>query len=131
MTPPIPPQGPAVGGPPVLFDPASAARVGQVVKYIEGGYRNPPPTKGGITPAGRPGTWGFLAAGASITGMSGSTLGSGTVTLGKRSGSTLSSSGGLSVTVYNAGNGFTAGGSGQWLKLGWVDGAWSVDVSAC
>lgn len=78
--------------------------------------------------------YGFLAAGATITGAdpttSPMTLGTGTVTLCSRSGAQLTADG-VSVTVYNAGGAFTAGSSGRIVGLVWRDGELSVDVARC
>jgi len=79
---------------------------------------------------GDSGRWGFLAAGQTISGASGMTLGHGTVTLCSRAGYTLDDDGD-SVEVLNAGGEVTAGTGGRILKLGWTEGAWSLDVFPC
>lgn len=76
------------------------------------------------------GAWGKLAAGETISGSSGTTLGSGTVTLCTRDGADLTE-GTEDVTAYNAGGTVTAGSGGRVLKLGWTDGVWSLDVFPC
>lgn len=77
-----------------------------------------------------PGAYGFLAAGASITAASGSTLGNGTVTLCTRTGGSLNANLGT-ATVYNAGGAVSGGASGKYVKLGWAADAWSLDVASC
>jgi hypothetical protein len=125
------PQAEPVGGVPMMLDPATARRIEAAVGQVEGYYRNRPP--GGLRgPRGNdsPGAWGFLPAGDTITGASGMTLGSGTVTLCSRSGDTCDDDGD-EVTVYNAGGAVTAGSGGRVCKLGWTDGTWSLDVFPC
>lgn len=131
MSTPLPPRGTAIGGRPVVLSRPTARRILDAVDQVERIGQLRAPRTGGDRGQGRSsGAWGYLAAGASITGASGSTLGSGTVTLCSRSGTTLAADGD-SVTVLNAGGEVVAGTGGRYLKIGWTDGAWSLDVFPC
>jgi hypothetical protein len=127
----VPEQKAPTDSGPVVFDRPSAERTRDAVLYVEGFYRGGKPLRGrGLKSWSNPGRWAFLAASATITAASGATLGSGTVRLCSRSGPTLTADGDF-VTVYNAGGAVTAGGSGKYLKLGWTDGDWGLDVAPC
>ena len=132
MLPPIPPtKGPlAEGG--VVFSAEAAQRVGAATVYVEKMYRNPPPPKGDSRGSGTDGRYAFLAAGATITGASGSTLGSGMVQLCKVDPvSNVLTGVGATVKTRNAGGAVAGGASGAYVKLGWANGAWSLDVVLC
>jgi hypothetical protein len=111
----------------VVFDRPSAVRVVRVTKYVEGmiqqrpGPRNQPRD---LSPAG---AWAKLQSGNSISGASGSSLGSGSVTLCSMSSGALTDDGDV-VTAYNAGGSITGP---AYLKLGRVGTDWSVDVAPC
>lgn len=107
----------------IALRPETFARHENAVRAVEGANNARYPRAGrGRTTSTSAGAWGMLASGATITAGSGLTLGSGTVTLCTRSGSTLTSTG-ETVTVYNAGDAITASGGDKAIRLSWVD-AW-------
>lgn len=123
---------PDAGGTPVIPTAAAWSRVSAAVKRVEGASRSKPPYKGnGFGAWSNPGGWGWLAPGDYISAVAGDTLGVGTVTLCSRVGRTLTPDGD-EVTAYNAGGQVDGDPStGTYLKLGWTDGVWSLDVAAC
>lgn len=130
-TPPDTSAKPALGGSPVIPTSEAWSRVSRATRYVERMDRSRTPRQRRGSPDGvNPGVYGFLAAGATISGASGLTLGTGTVTLCSRTGATCVANGD-SVTVYNAGGSLSGGASGLLLALGWVDGDWSVEVAPC
>lgn len=130
--PPQPPT-PPLTNPAVELDLHSAERMRRSVKFTEDRPRDALPGAGlGIRGIPRPGVYAYLAPGAIFSAASGLLLGSGSVTIcSKTVGSGTCVADGPLVTAFNAGGGFTAGSSGMVVKLGWVDGDWSLDVSGC
>lgn len=122
--PPPPQTGDA--GAPVALAPETYARHAAAVSYVEGMVRlSPGQGKRGRTTSAAPGAWGVLASGATITGVSGLTLGTGTVTLCTRSGATITP-GDEEVTVYNTCAAITGDApDGTVLPLHWID-AWVI-----
>jgi hypothetical protein len=123
-------EGPSGGSPPeyVALSPAAATEIGETVRYVRGVNRSRTPRKGkGLSAWSNSGAWGFLAGGATITAASGATLGSGSVRLCSRSVATLTADGDT-VDVYNAGGSVSGP---LYIKLGWTDGDWSIDVAKC
>jgi hypothetical protein len=117
---------PPIGGLPIALSPATFDRHDAAVRYVEGMIQTRIPRDGsGRSPWLAPGAWGLLAASATISGVSGTTLGTGTVTLCDRSGSALKSPP-ETVSVANSGAAITAGGSGKLVRLAWVLGEWVV-----
>lgn len=110
---------------PIALKPPTYSRHARVVDYIERTNRSRYPRAGrGRTTSPAAGCWAKLASGSTISGVSGLTLGSGTVTLCSRSGTALTADGDT-VTVYNANDAITAA-SDMAVKLTWTDGEWSV-----
>lgn len=130
MESPLNPQQNPAGGGPVALNRDAYHRVRDAVRYVETFRRNRVVPGKGLNAFIRPSSYAFLAAGATISAPSGSTLGSGSVTLCSRSGATVTADG-ETVTVYNAGGSVSGGGSGKYVKVGWCDGDWSVDVAPC
>jgi len=104
----------------------AAVRTREVVRYVEGSFRHGAPrprrTSGAWSSAG---AWAYVAG--TITGASGSRLGSGTAVLCSRNVDVLTADGDT-VSVLNAGGGVVGP---VYVKLGWVDGVWSLDVAPC
>lgn len=113
---------------PVLPDRASCERFADSTKYFETMIRGKDAPKGGRRRGEKAGTYAFLPSGSTITSASGAALGEGLVTLCSRSGAALTADGETGVQVYNAGG--TVNGP-VYIKLGWTDGDWSVDVVLC
>lgn len=113
---------------PVVLAPETYERHASAVDWIERQNRvlRLPGQRGKRTsPAA--GAWGLLAAGATITGASGLTLGQGTVTLCTREDATITPDpDGETVTVYNTCPAITGDPStGTVLPLHWID-AWVI-----
>jgi hypothetical protein len=135
MPDPLPPptwspgQQPAIGGTGVIaLRPETFARHERATRYVEQMVRRlQSPGKRGKTTEANAGTWGWLRPGDTITGASGLTLGSGTVTLCTRDGATLTPDpAGETVTVYNTCPAITGDPTtGTALPLHWVD-AWTI-----
>ena len=122
------PQKPAVPetGNPIALRPETYRRHADAVDYIERTNRARYPRAGrGRTTVPASGTWAKLASGHTISAASGLTLGSGTVTLCSRDGTTLTADGD-DVTVYNAGDEITATDGDKAIKLSWSDGDWAA-----
>jgi hypothetical protein len=119
----VPQPDDAIEGRPVVFRPTTFARhdraLGGVGERNEARY---PMSGRGRTTNPSAGFWGYLASGASISAGSGLSLGTGTVTLCSRSGTTLLADGD-DVTVLNSGGIITGP---QILELDWTDGDWAV-----
>lgn len=131
LRPPVTALAPPLPGGAVAPSASAFSRIAATVRWVESRPRNELPNgRRRSLPAQAGGAWGFLTAGATVSGASGMTLGHGTVTLCSRAGYTLTADGD-SVEVLNAGGGVTAGAGGRILKLGWVDGVWSLDVFPC
>ena len=111
---------------PIALRPATYARHARAVDRVLGANnaRYPYPRRGRTTSASA-GCWAVLASGATITAASGLVLGSGTVALADRSGSTLTATE-ETVTAYNAGDAITASGADKAIKLAWSDGVWAA-----
>jgi hypothetical protein len=110
---------------PIALKPETYARHARAVDYVERTNRARYPRAGrGRTTNPNAGIWASLPSGTSISAASGMNLGSGTVTLCSRSGTTLTADG-ESVTVCNAGDIITATGSDKAVKLSWSDGVWA------
>jgi hypothetical protein len=119
----VPTPDEAVGGAPILLTPSTFARHSRAVEMVEGDNtaRYPYPSRGRTThPSG--GAWGFLASGHTISGASGLSLGSGTVALCDRSGTSLTATS-ETVLVLNSGGAITGP---KALELDWTDGDWAV-----
>lgn len=113
---------------PILFRPKTFDRHADVVDYIERYDRARYPRDGrGRTTRPAKGAWGYLDTGNTISAASGLTLGSGTVQLCSRSGTTLTADGD-NVTVYNSGGTITGP---KTLELDWMDGDWAVCECGC
>jgi hypothetical protein len=78
------------------------------------------------------GIWAWLAPGQSVGAASGTTKGTGTVTLFEADGETPRTGDGSTVEVKNAGGAVAGGSSGYLVKLGRMDdGGYSLDVAPC
>lgn len=76
--------------------------------------------------------WAYLAPGQSVTAASGTTKGTGTVTLFDTDGVTPRTGPGSTVDVLNAGGAVAGGVNGYLVKLGvMADGSYSLDVAPC
>ena len=111
---------------PIALSPGTYARHARVVNRVLGDNqaRYPYPRRGRTTNPNA-GIWAKLASGDTITAASGLTLGSGTVALCTRSGSTLTATS-ETVTVYNGGPAITASSGDKAMLLHWSDGVWSA-----
>jgi hypothetical protein len=121
-----------VGAPPIVYRPGTFARHADAVDYVEGLVRTRiPPPDTGRAPRVKPGAWGLLAPGDTITAGSGLSLGSGTVTLCTQNGTALTDTG-ESVTVYNNGAAISAPaygyGDGLPVAMEWTEAGWSACV---
>ena len=135
-----PAQIPPIGGNPVALRPETFARHERAVRYVELMTRELPFTpRRGRTTSPASGTWGWLAGGATISGLSGYTLGMGTVQLctvqpqtdnlvpGQATSLTVD---GDIITVYNYDSAITAPDAGMLVRLLWTQGVWTVDPGA-
>jgi hypothetical protein len=114
-----------IEGLPILFSPETYSRHENALSYISGDYRTRAPRPGrGRFPRLTPGAWGLLAAGATITGASGLSLGSGTVKLCARDGTVYDAD--ETVDVANAGTDISGGDAGMVLPMEWTSGEWTV-----
>jgi len=119
------PIDPPVDNTPILLEPATFARHEDAAKYVEGQYK----TRVNRADRSRhieikPGAWGKLADGDTITEGAGLVLGTGTVALCTLEGSTLTETGDT-VPVYNSG---VAIDGPKVLPLEWTETDWSVCV---
>lgn len=143
MDSPIPPPMPPLDGPPVALSSQAAKRVGEATRYVEK-IRRGGKGEDGRTPrhAGNPGFWAWIppAGGTNpltgiaytgiVTGSAGNYLGTGYVILCSRAATVLTADQ-ETVVVYNGGGQISTGTAGVYVKLGWTDGDWSVDVAPC
>lgn len=130
IDPPVKSDAPVEANP-IALRPATFGRFDAAVRYVEGLIRTRAPRASSQRfPGLKPGAWGLLGVGDTITAGSGLTLGSGTVTLCTQDGTTLKDTG-QSVTVYNSGPAITgpayAYGDGSVVRLAWTEGVWAVD----
>ena len=131
MNAPVGPQRDPLDNSPVRLERATAERMAASTRYVERIVRTQAaPQRRDMRTWESAGAWGFLAAGATISAASGATLGTGTVTLCSRDGADLTADG-IEVDVYNAAGSVSGGTSGVYVKLGWTDGDWSLDVAPC
>lgn len=123
--PPVGSQSAAVGNDPVILDRTAARRTEDVVRFVETSYRLRSPRNRFRPTSANAGIWAYVAG--TITGASGARLGSGTAVLCSRAGDTLTADG-PTVGVLNGGGGVVGP---VYVKLGWTDGDWSLDVAPC
>jgi hypothetical protein len=111
---------------PIALKPQTYARHARAVNRVLGDNQARYPRAGrGRTTSPSAGCWAKLASGATISGGSGLSLGTGTVVLCSRSGSALTADG-ATITVYNANGSITATGGDQAVLLKWTDGVWAA-----
>lgn len=110
---------------PLLFNRASADRTQAAVKFVERQFRDVRRRGKGNRGWSAPGAWAYI--GGAVSASVGTTLGTGSAVLCSRVGAVLTADGDT-VTFYSAGDAF----SGPcYVKLGWTDGDWSLDVAPC
>ncbi len=130
LDPPVKSDAP-VESDPIALAPATFSRFEAAARYVEGLIRTRAPRASNQRfPGLKPGAWGLVAAGDTISAGSGLTLGSGKVTLCAQDGAILKDTG-VSVTVYNSGPEVSGGaygyGDGSIVRLAWTEGAWAVN----
>lgn len=121
------PTDPPVDNTPIALLPATFARHEGAAKYVEGLYKTRVQRHDrGRGPYIKPGAWGLLVDGETITALAGMILGTGTVTLCTQEGTTLTATGNT-VPVVNSGDAIAAAGGDKVVRLAWTEGAWSVN----
>jgi len=118
---------PPVDNKPIALKPATFNRHEAAAKYVEGLYKTrvQRPDRG-RGPYVKPGAWGLLVDGETITAIAGLVLGTGTVTLCTQDGTALTATS-ATVDVVNSGDAITAAGGDKVVRLAWTEGAWAVN----
>lgn len=126
IDPPVKSDAP-VESAPIALKPATFDRFEAVARYVGGLIRTRAPRPSTQRfPGIKPGAWGLLASGDTITAGSGLSLGTGTVNLLTQDGATLADSG-VSVTVYNSGHAISASYGDTVVRMAWTEGAWAAN----